>query len=121
MSAAASHRPSTATVVGAKEASMERNWDATLAAHLDLALTPRSGKPRQSGLTMSMDQGWPLGFVDDMLSDFGPFLDIAKPEVQVVARIADKARERASDRQALERSTGEEHARGGASTGEDGR
>ena len=50
-----------------------------------------------------------------------PFLDIAKPEVQGVARIADKARERASDRQALERSTGEEHARGGASTGEDGR
>jgi phosphosulfolactate synthase (CoM biosynthesis protein A) len=25
-----------------------------------------------------MDQGWPLSFVDDMLSDFGPFLDIAK-------------------------------------------
>ncbi|HEV7649766.1 MAG TPA: phosphosulfolactate synthase [Actinophytocola sp.] len=46
---------------------------------LQLAVAPRTEhKPREKGLTMVMDQGWPIGFVDGVLDAFGPYLDVVK-------------------------------------------
>ncbi|MGH3756709.1 phosphosulfolactate synthase [Actinophytocola sp.] len=46
---------------------------------LHLAVAPRTeGKPREKGLTMVMDQGWPIEFVDGMLDAFGSYLDVVK-------------------------------------------
>lgn len=50
----------------------------TMAAFLGLDLPARSGKPREQGLTMVMDQGWSVEFTAGMLDQFGEFLDIAK-------------------------------------------
>ena len=54
------------------------NPDSPIADALNLVLPARSIKPRDSGLTMVMDQGWPIGFTSDMLDDFGYALDIVK-------------------------------------------
>jgi len=46
---------------------------------LQLQVASRTeGKPRERGLTMVMDQGWPIEFVDGMLDAFGPYLDVVK-------------------------------------------
>lgn len=50
----------------------------TLAETLGLPVPRRGQKPREVGLTMVMDQGWPTSFVTGMLSDFGDYLDIVK-------------------------------------------
>ena len=63
---------------------------------LELAIPARSSKPRERGLTMVMDQGSPVGFVADVLADFGEYLDVVKlwdpllraPTKQVEKRIA---------------------------------
>ena len=55
----------------------------------------RSGKPRQSGLTMVMDTGWPTSFVESMLDQYGEYLDVVKiwdphlraPEAEVRRKI----------------------------------
>ncbi len=52
--------------------------DATLAEYLTLRTAERSKKPRERGLTMVMDQGWPVEFTRGMLDEFGGHLDIAK-------------------------------------------
>jgi len=38
----------------------------------------RSRKPRKSGITMVMDTGWPVGFVEDTLAQYGEYLDVVK-------------------------------------------
>ncbi|NYT24069.1 phosphosulfolactate synthase [Alcaligenaceae bacterium] len=38
----------------------------------------RSVKPRTGGLTMVMDNGWPVSFVKGMLDQFGQYLDVVK-------------------------------------------
>jgi phosphosulfolactate synthase len=38
----------------------------------------RSSKPRQRGITMIMDQGWPWQFTEGILQEWGEYLDIAK-------------------------------------------
>jgi phosphosulfolactate synthase len=50
----------------------------TMANFLGLDMPGRSAKPRERGLTMIMDQGWPVDFASGMLDQFGEFLDIAK-------------------------------------------
>jgi phosphosulfolactate synthase len=68
----------------------------TLTETLRLSIPTRTAKPRQRGLTMVMDQGSPVGFVADVLADFGEYLDIVKlwdpllraPSKQVEKRIA---------------------------------
>jgi phosphosulfolactate synthase len=45
---------------------------------LGLSVPLRSKKPRSTGLTMVMDQGWPTDFVAGMLESFGAYLDITK-------------------------------------------
>ncbi|MHB8672996.1 MAG: phosphosulfolactate synthase [Candidatus Limnocylindrales bacterium] len=51
----------------------------TLAETLGIALPARTEtKPRDCGLTMVMDQGWPTDFTAGMLDQFGQYLDIAK-------------------------------------------
>jgi phosphosulfolactate synthase len=51
----------------------------SLADRLGIALPGRTEtKPRESGITMVMDQGWPTDFVSGMLAQFGAYLDIAK-------------------------------------------
>jgi phosphosulfolactate synthase len=50
----------------------------TMAETLGLSVPNRSRKPRQTGLTMVMDQGWPTDFVAGMLEAFGDYLDISK-------------------------------------------
>jgi phosphosulfolactate synthase len=52
--------------------------DRPIAEALSLMLPTRSPKPRESGLTMVMDQGWPIGFTSDILDDFGDALDVVK-------------------------------------------
>jgi phosphosulfolactate synthase len=52
--------------------------DSPIADALNLVLPALTIKPRDSGLTMVMDQGWPIGFTSDMLDDFGYALDIVK-------------------------------------------
>jgi phosphosulfolactate synthase len=55
------------------------NEDATLSEYLNLTLPSRvEDKPRDTGLTMVMDQGWPADFVAGMLEQFGRYLDIVK-------------------------------------------
>ncbi|MGH3201247.1 MAG: phosphosulfolactate synthase [Streptosporangiaceae bacterium] len=52
---------------------------ATLSEYLNLSLPGRTeDKPRDTGLTMVMDQGWPTDFVAGMLEQFGRYLDIVK-------------------------------------------
>ncbi len=70
--------------------------DSALTDTLALTIPTRSRKPRERGLTMVMDQGSPVGFVADVLADFGDYLDIVKlwdpllraPTRQVEKRIA---------------------------------
>jgi phosphosulfolactate synthase len=51
----------------------------TLAERLGISLPPRNEtKPRTTGVTMVMDQGWSCDFVAGMLAQFGGCLDIAK-------------------------------------------
>jgi phosphosulfolactate synthase len=50
----------------------------TFGQELGLALPQRGRKPREQGLTMVMDQGWPVTFVEGMLEAFGDHLDIVK-------------------------------------------
>jgi hypothetical protein len=45
-----------------------------LAEVLNLHVPLRGAKPRISGLTMLMDQGWPTVFVDGMLESFGTYV-----------------------------------------------
>lgn len=46
---------------------------------LQLSVAPRTEhKPREKGLTMVMDQGWPIEFVDGVLDAFAPYLDVVK-------------------------------------------
>lgn len=52
--------------------------DETLGASLGVSLPKRSGRPREVGLTMVMDQGWPAAFVEGVLQDFSEFVDIVK-------------------------------------------
>ena len=55
------------------------NEHATLSEYLRLSLPSRTeDKPREKGLTMVMDQGWPTDFVAGMLEQFGRYLDIVK-------------------------------------------
>jgi phosphosulfolactate synthase len=55
------------------------NEQATLSEFLHLTLPGRmENKPRETGLTMVMDQGWPADFVEGMLEQFGRYLDIVK-------------------------------------------
>jgi phosphosulfolactate synthase len=50
-----------------------------MAQYLELEMAVRGDKkPREKGLTMVMDQGWPVDFTDGMLAEFGRYLDIAK-------------------------------------------
>jgi hypothetical protein len=67
-----------AAVVTTELAAGKPNPDSPIADALNLVLPARSIKPRDSGLTMVMDQGWPIGFTSDMLDDFGYALDIVK-------------------------------------------
>ncbi len=49
---------------------------ATLSEYLNLSLPIRAeDKPRDTGLTMVMDQGWPTDFVAGMLEQFGRYLE----------------------------------------------
>lgn len=50
----------------------------TLQQFLGIAWPERSAKPRRDGLTMVMDNGWPVSFVEGMLDQYGDYLDIAK-------------------------------------------
>lgn len=50
----------------------------TFQDYLGITWPTRSSKPRRSGLTMVMDTGWPVAFVDSMLDQFGAHLDVAK-------------------------------------------
>lgn len=52
---------------------------ATFADHLGLDYARRTTtKPRTRGLTMVMDQGWPVDFTRGMLDAFGDYLDVVK-------------------------------------------
>ncbi|HEX4035660.1 MAG TPA: phosphosulfolactate synthase [Solirubrobacteraceae bacterium] len=50
----------------------------TAAEALGLSLISRGDKPRERGITMVMDQGWPIEFAAGMLDQYGAYLDIAK-------------------------------------------
>ncbi|MBI4191735.1 MAG: phosphosulfolactate synthase [Betaproteobacteria bacterium] len=50
----------------------------TFQSYLGIAWPERSRKPRQQGLTMVMDTGWPVSFVQSMMEQYGDYLDIAK-------------------------------------------
>ncbi|MGE3861244.1 MAG: phosphosulfolactate synthase [Burkholderiaceae bacterium] len=50
----------------------------TFRDYLGIDWPDRSAKPRKSGITMVMDTGLPLAYVDSMLDQFGEYLDIAK-------------------------------------------
>lgn len=52
--------------------------DQTFQEYLGIRWPARSTKPRTSGLTMVMDTGWPVSFVDSMMQQFGDTLDVAK-------------------------------------------
>lgn len=62
---------------------------------LGIDYPPRSAKPRESGITMVMDTGWPVSFVESTLEQFGGFLDVVKiwdphlraPEAEVRKKI----------------------------------
>ena len=38
----------------------------------------RARKPRKLGITRVMDTGWPTGFVEDLLAQYGEYLDVVK-------------------------------------------
>lgn len=48
------------------------------ADYLKIEYPRRSPKPRQKGITMVMDQGWPWQFVEGILQEWGEYLDVAK-------------------------------------------
>lgn len=50
----------------------------TLGDTLGLSLPTRTHRPREVGITMVMDQGWPAAFVEGILQDFGEYVDIVK-------------------------------------------
>lgn len=50
----------------------------TLQQYLGIAWPDRSCKPRKAGLTMVMDNGWPVSFVEGMLDQYGEYLDVVK-------------------------------------------
>lgn len=54
----------------------------TMQEFLGIGWPERSRKPangpRKSGITMVMDTGWPVGFLEDMLAQYGEYLDVAK-------------------------------------------
>jgi len=52
--------------------------ETTLQQYLGIAWHERSAKPRDRGLTMVMDNGWPVPFVDGMLAQYGEYLDVVK-------------------------------------------
>jgi phosphosulfolactate synthase len=68
----------------------------TLQQYLGIAWPARSSKPRQHGLTMVMDNGWPVSFVEGMMDQYGEYLDVVKiwdphlraPEREVRRKIA---------------------------------
>lgn len=60
------------------EVATEGPSDETFADYLGLRVSVRGRKPRERGLTMVMDQGWPWEFSDGMLDQFGDYLDIVK-------------------------------------------
>lgn len=45
---------------------------------LGMAFPERNSKPRERGMTMVMDIGWPVGFTEDLLRSFGEYLDVVK-------------------------------------------
>jgi phosphosulfolactate synthase len=67
----------------------------TFQEFLGIDYPPRSAKPRKSGITMVMDTGWPVSFVESMLEQYGQFLDVVKiwdphlraPEAEVRKKI----------------------------------
>lgn len=46
--------------------------------YLGIQMAERAGKPRQRGLTMVNDMGWPAPFVENAFVAFGQFVDILK-------------------------------------------
>jgi phosphosulfolactate synthase len=48
------------------------------ADYLGVDYPGRSSKPRQQGITMVMDEGWPWQFTEGILQEWGEYLDIAK-------------------------------------------
>lgn len=50
----------------------------TLQDYLGIRWPERTRKPRKQGITMVMDTGWPVSFVDSMLDQYGAYLDVAK-------------------------------------------
>lgn len=54
----------------------------TMQEFLGIGWPARSRKPadgiRKSGITMVMDTGWPVSFVEDQMAQFGEYLDVAK-------------------------------------------
>ena len=50
----------------------------TLQEFLGIAWPDRSRKPRAKGLTMVMDNGWPVSFVEGMMDQYGEYLDVVK-------------------------------------------
>jgi phosphosulfolactate synthase len=50
----------------------------TLQEYLGIAWPRRSQKPRARGLTMVMDNGWPVSFVEGMMDQYGEYLDVVK-------------------------------------------
>jgi phosphosulfolactate synthase len=67
----------------------------TFQEFLGIEYPPRSSKPRKKGITMVMDTGWPVSFVESMLDQYGEFLDVVKiwdphlraPEAEVRKKI----------------------------------
>jgi phosphosulfolactate synthase len=68
----------------------------TLQQYLGITWPERSTKPRHRGLTMVMDNGWPVSFVEGMMDQYGEYLDVVKiwdphlraPEREVRRKIA---------------------------------
>ena len=50
----------------------------TLQQYLGIAWPERTAKPRDRGLTMVMDNGWPVSFVEGMMDQYGEYLDVVK-------------------------------------------
>ena len=57
---------------------IESDSNTLFAEFLDIPLPARGEQPRERGLTMVMDQGLPVEFLDGMLAGYGQYLDIAK-------------------------------------------
>lgn len=68
----------------------------TFQEYLGIQWPARSKKPRESGLTMVMDIGWPVSFVESMMQQFGDALDVVKiwdphlraPESEIRKKVA---------------------------------